>query len=505
MADGQVLLGALAAESGVQFGTSGARGPVAALTDRVCFAYADAFLQLVAGAGEAGPGQVLGLGMDLRPSSPRIAAALASATNARGLRPVFLGALPSPALALWGLEHGAPTAMVTGSHIPVDRNGIKFTRLAGEIGKADEALMLALQVALPVGWFDGAGALVTPATLPEPDPAGLERYAARYLGFFPIAEALRGLRVGLWQHSAVGRDLLARLLAELGAEVLPLGRAEGFVAVDTEAVTPEDEARFRAWSAEHHLDALVSTDGDSDRPLVCDEHGRFVRGDITGVLLAGFLGARTVVTPVSSSSTLERSGRFARVARTRIGSPYVIEGMQRAAAEGPAPVVGFEANGGFLLQTPVERQGRTLAPLPTRDALIVILGLLSAVRERGLPLSALVDELPARHGHAARLPLFPVERSQARLRDLLGGDEVRARAALQAEFGPRFGRLVAWDALDGLRMTFDARPLGGGAEDVVHVRPSGNAPELRCYTEADSDARARELAAQGAELLEGWR
>ncbi|HOX47280.1 MAG TPA: phosphomannomutase [Myxococcota bacterium] len=503
MPEGQVLLGALAAESGVQFGTSGARGPVAALTDRLCFAYADAFLQLVGGEGESGLAQVLGLGMDLRPSSPRIAAALVSAANARGLRPVFLGALPSPALALWGLEHGAPTAMVTGSHIPADRNGIKFTRRGGEISKADEADMLALQVALPVGWFDAAGALVAHATLPDPDPAGLERYAARYLGFFP-ADALRGLKVGLWQHSAVGRDLLARVLAALGAEVVPLGRAEGFVAVDTEAVSPEDEARFHAWCAEHRLDALVSTDGDSDRPLVCDERGRFLRGDLAGVLLAGFLGARAVVTPVSSNSALERSGRFARVVRTRIGSPYVIEGMRRV-AEGAGPVVGYEANGGFLLQTPVERQGRTLAPLPTRDALIVILGLLTAARERGLPLSALVGELPARFGHAARLQAFPVERSTARLRDLLGGDEARARAALEAEFGPRFGRLLAWDALDGLRMTFDARALGGGAEDVVHVRPSGNAPELRCYTEADSDARARELAAQGSALLEGWR
>ncbi len=504
MVEGQVVLGALADEAGVRFGTSGARGPVTALTDRVCFAYADAFLQLLAAEGELGPGRALGLGVDLRPSSPRIAAALSSAANARGLRPVFLGALPSPALALWGLARGAPTAMVTGSHIPADRNGIKFTRRGGEISKADEAGMLALQVALPVGWFDRAGALLAPATLPPPDPSGAEEYAARYPGFFP-AGALRGLRVGLWQHSAVGRELIGRVLAALGAELVPLGRTAEFVAVDTEAVSPADEARFRAWCAEHRLDALVSTDGDSDRPLVCDERGRFVRGDLAGVLTAAWLGAEAVVTPVSSSSVLERSGRFARVVRTRIGSPHVIEGMQRAAAEGPGPVVGYEANGGFLLQTPVARQGRTLSPLPTRDALIVILGLLAAARERALPLSALVDELPARFGHAARLQRFPVERSRARLEALLAGDEAAARAALEAELGPRFGRLVAWDALDGLRMTFDARALGGGAEDVVHVRPSGNAPELRCYTEADSDARARELAAQGEALLEGWR
>jgi phosphomannomutase len=41
---------------------------------------------------------------------------------------------------------------------------------------------------------------------------------------------------------------------------------------------------------------------------------------------------------------------------------------------------------------------------------------------------------------------------------------------------------------DGLRITF-------ANEEVIHLRPSGNAPEFRCYAEAASDERAREITA----------
>jgi phosphomannomutase len=46
--------------------------------------------------------------------------------------------VPSPAVALYGLVHRVPAIMVTGSHIPADRNGIKFNKGSGEILKADE-------------------------------------------------------------------------------------------------------------------------------------------------------------------------------------------------------------------------------------------------------------------------------------------------------------------------------------------------------------------------------
>ena len=57
----------------------------------------------------------------------------------------------------------------------------------------------------------------------------------------------------------------------LGAETVGLGRSDGFVAIDTEAVREEDRALALSWAASLQLDAIVTTDGDADRPLIADE------------------------------------------------------------------------------------------------------------------------------------------------------------------------------------------------------------------------------------------
>jgi phosphomannomutase len=54
------------------------------------------------------------------------------------------------------------------------------------------------------------------------------------------------------------------------------------------------------------------------------------------------------------------------------------------------------------------------------------------------------------------------------------------------------------DETDGLRIAF----TGG---DIIHLRPSGNAPELRCYAEADAPDRARALLQDCLRRLEAWR
>jgi phosphomannomutase len=127
------------AESGVDFGTSGARGLVSAMTDRVCFAYVLGFLQHLAGAGEFAPGGRVAVAGDLRPSTPRIVRACVAAIRFAGGVPVYCGEVPAPALCYFAYTEGVPSLMVTGSHIAEDRNGIKFNRCRGEFLKSDEA------------------------------------------------------------------------------------------------------------------------------------------------------------------------------------------------------------------------------------------------------------------------------------------------------------------------------------------------------------------------------
>lgn len=476
-----ILLRDLMHESGLAFGTSGARGLVSAMTDRACYGYTYGFLQHLLDEGAWQKGGNVALAGDLRPSTPRIIAACSAAVRTLGGKPIYCGLIPTPALAYYSVHLGIPAVMVTGSHIPEDRNGLKFYRPDGEILKEDEQKILAQMIGDRV--WDDAGTIEGLPVLPIPLNI-CQNYVARYVTFFG-RDALVDCRIGVYQHSAVGRDVLVEILAALGADVVPLGWSETFIPVDTEAVRQEDIALARQWADEHRLDAIVSTDGDSDRPLLADEHGEWLRGDVLAMLCAAALGMENVVTPVSSNSMVERCGMFKQVERTRIGSPFVIKAMQAAVTRGDGLVCGYEANGGFLLGSDVVRNGSQLKALPTRDAVLPIVAVLTAGRGRSI--RALVDALPRLVTHSDRIQDFAPERRDA-LIDWLTTERPERKAHLEAEFGLiAKAPLENIDQTDGVRMTFTNRR-------VVHLRGSGNAPELRCYTEAESADIAKELA-----------
>lgn len=490
----KMTIAELMAQSGVGFGTSGARGLVDAMTDEVCYLYTIAFLQYLHADGHIKSGCEVAVAGDLRSSTPRILSAVLRAVDSQGYQSLYCGFIPSPAVALVGIEKHISAIMVTGSHIPDDRNGIKFNKPAGEILKLDEEGIRQQQVTTPEGVFDQHGGFVKAIPLPEVNTVDPTTYLNRYCQLFP-KDILEGCRVGVYEHSSVARDLMAEVLEALGAEVIRLGRSEQFMPVDTEAIRPEDIDLARQWVTEHRLYSLVSTDGDGDRPLVSDEYGEWLRGDIAGILTARYLQASVVVTPVSSNSAIEKCGWFEQVVRTRIGSPYVIEGMQQAMTEHTTGVVGYEANGGFLQATPIELFAKTLSPLPTRDAMIVIIAILVMSREQGVTISELVEQLPARYTHSDRIKAFPLELSREKIDLLTSGDFNQDAGAFIQLFGNSFGTISAIDYTDGVRFTFDN-------SEVIHLRPSGNAPELRCYTEADSLKRAAELNKECLGMLE---
>ena len=228
------------------------------------------------------------------------------------------------------------------------------------------------------------------------------------------------------------------------------------------------------WCLEHRLDALVSTDDDGDRPLVFDAEGNFVRGDLLGLICARTLQVKRLALPISCNTVIERCGAFAQVLRTRIGSPYVIAGMNELAAADPSPVGGFEANGGFMLGSALPG----LASLPTRDAMLPMIALLATSAQQKKTVAELLDELPERFTHSDQLRDVPSAASQTLLTGL------RHDEALKFDV---FGRdVVRTDTVDGLRVYF-------ANEDILHLRASGNAPELRCYAESASYRQAQAL------------
>lgn len=451
--------------SSLKFGTSGLRGLVTDLEGQAARRYTRAFIVHLRKSGLLASGRIF-IGQDFRPSSPAIARDCAIAIAEAGLVPVDCGTLPTPALALHAIAAGSAAIMVTGSHIPADRNGLKLYLPGGEISKDDEAGILAALEEREIEDLDVA--MVDEAALAD------QRYRARFESLLP-ARTLEGLRIGVFEHSSVARDLLTSILGAFGATMVPLGRIDGFVPVDTEAFSDEVFKPLPGWIVEHRLDAIVSADGDGDRPLLMDGQANFVRGDVLGLFAAQFLGADRVVTPVTSNSGIERSGAFVEVIRTKVGSPYVVAAMEDALGS----VVGFEANGGTFVGSGVVVNGSPLPELATRDAVLPILAALGLAAQQGRRIDEIVTALPLQHAMADRLQDVPSDKSAAFLARLSSDTDYAA-----ALFEPH--GIAQLSQIDGLQF----RTLSG---DMVHFRASGNAPELRCYVEGSSAKRAREL------------
>jgi phosphomannomutase len=473
----------LMVKSGVKFGTSGARGLAEEMTDQVCYTYAKGFLQYLEDSGELKQnGEPVAIAGDLRPSTGRIMGAVAKAASDMGYVPVNCGRIPSPAVALYGLVNACPSVMVTGSHIPADRNGIKFNKCTGEILKYDEEQIREQVVETDDSIFTEDG-----FELPEENIDARIDYVQRYLKAFP-EECLNSTKIGIYEHSAVGRDVLVEIFSGLGADVTPLGFSDTFVPVDTEAIRDEDYKLAKEWSEQNGFDVIISTDGDSDRPLISDEHGMWLRGDVAGILAAKYLGADSVSTPVSCNTALEKCGWFKDIRRTMIGSPFVVASMIEAAFDGCKGIVGYEANGGFLTNSDFKIGGNELRALPTRDAVLPALCIiLLSINERK-PISELLAELPQRFTASDRIQDFPTEESRKIL------ERFEDVSAIEEAFGDLFGKVESINRTDGLRVTFES-------QEVLHMRPSGNAPEFRCYNEADSEERVQEMQRQSMQAL----
>ena len=530
------------------FGTSGLRGRVKDITDVEAYINVKAALHYLLSIGDIRSSSTVVIAGDLRPSTDRIMRACAQAIVDCGCQVENAGKIPTPALVFHAISNGCAGVIVTGSHIPFDRNGIKINKSIGELLKSDEpgisreierVRVEEYSRTATTSAFDTSGMLKHAPELPALDHAAEEAYVRRYLQNFPIG-GLSGVRILVYQHSAVGRDILARILRALGAEVITAGRSETFIPIDTENITDEqldhlEEFAVDAESRGEPLHAIISTDGDSDRPLVTavipaaeikpgGRRVRFLPGDLLGIVVAEYLRADAAAVPISANDGVERRLRERKVLleKTKIGSPYVVAVLDELRAAGVAQrIVGWEANGGFLTGSDIALDNSTLVALPTRDSTLPILANLFAAANQSISLSALWDRLPGRFGRAGLLDNFPIAVSQAILAQLIPpGDAIevefdgagrvfdrsragamptplvaalaedwRQRKAMLMRFFARalgFDDIVRINALDGVRIYFNNG-------DVAHIRPSGNAPQLRIYANSDSQGRADEI------------
>ena len=129
-----------------------------------------------------------------------------------------------------------------------------------------------------------------------------------------------------------------------------------------------------------------------------------------------------------------------------------------------------------------------LSPLPTRDCFLPIFAVLASAAKAKVSLSTLANNYFLPVAISDRLENCSIEASAK-----LMGRLITSRSAQDNFFAP-LGKIDSRNTIDGLRVKFaDGK--------VVHLRPSGNAPEFRCYVEASNQSAAAALLKRALEAV----
>lgn len=510
--------------SSLKFGTSGIRAFVTDMTDMECYINTRGFIKYLNKIKEIKAGDKITLAGDLRESTPRIMRAVHQAIQDEGYKTIYCGFMPTPTLSYYSWKRKLPAIMVTGSHIPNNQNGIKFTKSLGEVLKNDEKNILKnIKIARMKEYskneknslFDINGTFKKLIDLPSvsEEKNALEEFKKRYISIFPF-NILKGKKIVLYEQSAVGRDLLKDILTSLGALVITVKRSTKFIPIDTEKIPDHITYSLKKWAKKFKPFAIVSTDGDSDRPLLADETGSFLPGDLLGTLVSLYLKPTFVALPISSNDAviLALKKENIEVVLTKIGSPYVIEAMNKKLLQAPnTKAVSWERNGGYITGSDLIINGKIFSSLPTRDSILPILIALIFATEEKKSLSYLINEkLPHRFIIANTIDnktkgcelytaslgkniinfFSPKEKSIKEINFTTNTTKKEKSIKLKLEsyfnFNLGYSSISSINYIDGIRISFSNG-------DVVHLRPSSNAPEFRIYATANTKKRASKI------------
>ena len=291
------------------FGTDGVRGVVGeTLTS-----------DLVERLGRAaalwcGRGRVF-VGRDTRASGPELEDAFARGIASAGGVAVLAGVLPTPAVALLGLDLGA---VISASHNPPEYNGVKFFDRDGRklTDAAEEEIEALLDNPAP-----GGGEI-------DRVEVAADSYLEHVLERF--GSDLNGLRIAVDCANGAYAGLAPQAFEQLGAEVTAIGNEPDGTNINvgcgaTDLRLLADTVRAGG------LDLGIAFDGDGDRMLAVDERGEPVDGDQILAVLALDLGvdgvAVTTMTNLGFHRLMEERG--IRVVVTDVGDRYVLEALRR--------------------------------------------------------------------------------------------------------------------------------------------------------------------------------
>lgn len=314
------------------FGTDGIRGRInkPPMTAETALRLAIAAARTFAPDG----GRDVVIGRDTRRSGEMIEAALIAGLASMGVKPVRLGVVPTPAVALIARETGAALGfMVSASHNKHEDNGLKLFSPEGVkfTDDVEEQLETAMAAA-----FEGDYA--APAGIGVPaDMAGAgRRYIGRCLETIGKGQDFAKLKVVLDCAHGAGFETAPEALRRLGAQLTLIGVQPDGVNINA-GVGSTATGALKAAVLDTGADIGIALDGDADRLIVVDETGEEVDGDQVMALIAGEMhrtgrlkGGGMVATVMSNMGLdeyLKADGLV--LARTKVGDRYVGEHMRQ--------------------------------------------------------------------------------------------------------------------------------------------------------------------------------
>jgi phosphoglucosamine mutase len=359
------------------------------------------------------------IGKDTRLSGYMVENAMVAGFTAVGMDVFQFGPLPTPAVAMLTRSLRADLGvMISASHNPYTDNGIKLFGPDGN--KLSDAREEQIEALMLNGLESGLAAASKIGRAKRIDDAQA-RYIELVKGTFPRHLRLDGLRVVIDCANGAAYKVAPAVLWELGAEIIPLGVEPDGFNINLECGSTAPEAMC-AKVREVRADFGLALDGDADRVVLADEHGRIIDGDQVLALIASSwkktetLRGGGVVGTVMSNVGLERylGSLDLKLVRASVGDRYVIEEMKKGGYN-----VGGEQSGHIVLND----------FCTTGDGLIAGLQVLAAIAKEGKPASAachLFEPLPqvlknVRFKHGAPLDNAKVKKTIEDCRTKLDG------------------------------------------------------------------------------------
>ncbi len=397
------------------------------------------------------------IGRDTRASGTALEQAMRKGFEASGLSVIFLGVVPTPAVALGVLKHEASLGIaLTASHNPSSDNGIKlFNEKGQKFNLATEDTIEAL--------VDSVEGDYHAEVLSDLEYADHAFYAQTFTGLLKES-ALSGMKIVLDCANGATFKTSPAILKALGADLVLLGIDPNGTNIN-EGVGSECSNSLSEAVLQSGADIGLAHDGDGDRLVVCDEKGAIIPGDVLLGMFAkdalkyGALGNNTLVVTVQSNLGLDFAVKEAGglVERVDVGDRNVAEKMRAIGSN-----LGGESSGHILFSD----------VCPTGDGLLAALQLLNMLQSSNKPLSELsggIDLFPQETKNlqvVEKIPLETLPELQSALKEghalLLGkgrilmrysGTEPKLRILVEAEteeIGKKVMQIIVTEPCNGL-------------------------------------------------------